>query len=78
MIKRNRGCSMKGDKTQVMHHRRLFPLKDAAVYIGCSPWAVRDKLWAGELPYIKIGGKYFLDVADIDKWIEKSKTRFTY
>jgi excisionase family DNA binding protein len=69
---------MKGSGTEGMAHRRLLPIKEAAVYIGCSPWTVRDKIWSGEIRYIKLAGKYFLDVVDIDKWIEKIKTRFTY
>jgi excisionase family DNA binding protein len=69
---------MKGNKIGSALQRRLLALKDAAVYIGCSPWAVRDKIWDGEIPYIKLGGKYFLDIADIDKWIENNKTRFTF
>lgn len=69
---------MKGGKTQVMLQRRLYPLKEAVAYIGCSVWTVRDIIWGGEIPYIKRGAKYFLDVADIDKWIENSKTKLTF
>jgi excisionase family DNA binding protein len=59
-------------------HRRLYPIKEAAVYMGFSPWTVREIIWKGDIPYVKVGPKYFLDITDMDKWIEKSKTRFTY
>ena len=69
---------MKGNGPPAVPQRRLYAIKEAAVYMGFSPWTVRDMIWAGEIPYIKRGAKYFLDIADIDRWIEKSKTRFTY
>ena len=46
--------------------------------MGFSPWTVREIIWKGEIPYIKVGAKYFLDIADMDKWIENNKTKFTF
>ncbi len=69
---------MKGGRTEGVLHGRLFPIKGAAVYMGFSPWTVREMIWKGEIPYVKVGAKYFLDVADIDKWIENNKTKFTF
>ena len=69
---------MKGNGPRTVVQRRLLPIKDAADYMGFSPWTVREIIWTGEIPYIKVGPKYFLDVVDMDKWIEKIKTRFTY
>ncbi|MCL4457856.1 MAG: helix-turn-helix domain-containing protein [Nitrospirae bacterium] len=58
--------------------KRLYTLKEAAIYLGRSSWAVRELIWRGELPYIKNGKRILLDILDIDKLIEQSKTVFTY
>ncbi len=58
--------------------KRLYTLKEAAIYLGRSSWAVREIIWRGELPYIKNGKRILPDILDIDKWIEQSKTVCTY
>jgi len=40
--------------------KRLYSIKDAAVYLGRSVCAVREMIWAGKLPYIKTAGEYCL------------------
>ena len=35
-------------------------------------------IWAGKVPYVKDGKRNLLDIRDMDDWIERSKTRFTY
>ncbi len=46
--------------------------------MGFSPWTVRGLIWKGEIAHINVAGKYFLDITDMDKWIENSKTKFTF
>jgi excisionase family DNA binding protein len=58
--------------------KRLYSIKEASVYLGRSVWAVREMLWAGKLPFIRDGKRILLDVRDIDEWIDKNKTRFTF
>jgi excisionase family DNA binding protein len=58
--------------------KRLYSIKEAALYLGRSEWAVRDMIWAGKIPYVKDGKRILLDIYDMDEWIEKNKTRFTY
>lgn len=58
--------------------KRLYSIKDASVYLGRSVWAVREMLWAGKIPYVKDGKRILLDIQDMDNWIEKNKTQFTY
>jgi len=57
--------------------KRLYSIKEAALYLGRSVWAVRQMIWAGKLPYIKDGRRILFDIYDMDEWIEKNKTRFT-
>ena len=56
--------------------KRLYSIKEAPVYLGRSVWAVREMIWAGKLPYVKADRRIFLDIYDMDEWIEKNKTRF--
>jgi hypothetical protein len=55
--------------------QRLFDLKMAAEYLGRPPYSVRTLIWGGTLPYIQDGRKIYLDVYDLDSYIERSKER---
>jgi excisionase family DNA binding protein len=59
-------------------NKRLYSIKEASLYLGRSVWAVREMLWAGKLPYVKDGRRILLDINDINIWIEKNKTQFTF
>ncbi|OPY75261.1 MAG: Helix-turn-helix domain protein [Syntrophorhabdus sp. PtaU1.Bin153] len=48
-------------------------MQDTAIYLGRSLNAVRQMLWDGKLPFIKDGKRIFIDVRDLDTWIERSK-----
>jgi excisionase family DNA binding protein len=58
--------------------KRLYSINEAALYLGHSECAVREMIWAGKLPYVKDGKRILLDIYDMDEWIDKNKTRFTY
>ena len=58
--------------------QRLYDLKSAAQYLGRSVWGVRELVWSGELPVVMRsgrGGKQYIDVRDMDLWIDKNKAR---
>jgi excisionase family DNA binding protein len=57
--------------------KRLYSIKESAVYLGRSVWAVREMLWAGKIPFVKDGRRMLLDIRDMDTWIESSKTQMT-
>jgi len=59
-------------------NKRLYSIKEASLYLGRSVWAVREMLWAGKIPYIKDGRRILLDIHDMESWIEKNKTQFTF
>ena len=59
-------------------NKRLYSIKEASIYLGRSIWAVREMLWAGKLPYVKDGRRILLDINDMESWIDKNKTQFTY
>jgi hypothetical protein len=54
---------------------RLLPLKAAAQYLGLTVWALRERVWQGALPVVRFDGgrKMYLDVKDLDAFIERHK-----
>ena len=56
--------------------KRLYTLKEAAAYLGRSQWAMRELIWAGKIPVIRVEGgrKIFLDIRDLDEFINRNKS----
>ena len=54
---------------------RLLPLKQAAGYLGLSVWAMRERIWAGDIPVVQFpcGRKQFIDVQDMEAFISENK-----
>jgi excisionase family DNA binding protein len=53
--------------------KRLLSVEEAAVYLGRSKEAVQHMIASGKLPVVKSDRRVFLDVKDLDQWIERSK-----
>ncbi|RJP67897.1 MAG: DNA-binding protein [Candidatus Abyssobacteria bacterium SURF_17] len=53
--------------------QRLYDLKDAATYLGRTVWGVRELIWSGQLPVVRSGRKQFVDVRDMEAYIERNK-----
>jgi len=58
--------------------KRLYSIEEAAHYLGRSVDALREMLWAGKIPFVRDGKRIFLDVKDMDQFIETGKDRFTF
>lgn len=58
--------------------KRLFSIKEGAIYLGRSEWAFREMLWAGKMPYVKDGKRILIDINDMNEWIDQSKTWSIY
>lgn len=56
--------------------KRLYSIQEASIFFGRSVWSVREMLWAGKLPYIKDGKRIFIDIYDMERWIEQNKQMF--
>jgi len=52
---------------------RLLTIDQAAVYIGRTKDAVQYLLATGKLPAVKSDRRVFLDIHDLDRWIEEHK-----
>lgn len=53
--------------------KRLFDLKEAAYYLGRPIFSVRTLIWNGALPVVKEGRKMYLDIYDLDKYVDQNK-----
>ena len=57
--------------------KRLYTVKEAAVYLGRSIWGVRELIWAGRIPVVRPEGrKIFLDILDLEKFIDQNKSTY--
>lgn len=58
---------------------RLLTLKAAADFLGLTVWAMRERIWKGEIPVVQFPGgrKQFLDRADLDAFIQRNKRTIT-
>ncbi len=57
-------------------YKRMYSIKEAAIYLGLSEYTVRTLIWSGELPFMKIDGgrKQLLDIRDLDAYIDRHKS----
>jgi hypothetical protein len=62
-----------------MQSPRLLPLKAAAEYMGLTVWAMRERIWAGQIPVVQFPGgrKQYVDVRDLDSFIKQNKRVIT-
>ncbi len=58
--------------------KRLFTLKEAAVYLGRSEWSMRNLAWSHKIPVVKEeeGRKIYFDIVDLDKYISNHKAAY--
>ncbi len=58
-----------------MHSPRLLTLKDAASWLGLSLWAMRERVWSGQIPVVQFPGgrKMYVDTQDLENFINKNK-----
>jgi excisionase family DNA binding protein len=52
---------------------RLLTVEQAASYLGRSKASVQHMVSAGRLPIVRADRRVFLDVRDLDSWIEQNK-----
>lgn len=52
---------------------RLLTVEQAAVYIGRSKASVQHMVSSGQLPTVRPDRRVFIDIADLDRWIEENK-----
>ena len=58
---------------QNVPEKRLYSIKELAAEIGATEWFWRSQIWDGQLPYIQVGRKMFVDRQDIENFINNHK-----
>ena len=53
--------------------KRLYSIKELTALIGATDWFWRSMIWDGQLPYVQVGKKMFVDSKDIEDFIQKNK-----
>lgn len=53
--------------------QRLLSVYEAAEYIGRTPTAVRDLVRDGKISSVRCDRRVFLDIEDLNAWIERNK-----
>lgn len=51
----------------------LVDLKTAARMLGTTLWAIRELLWANEIPHVQIGRRFLIDPADLQAYVQRLK-----
>jgi excisionase family DNA binding protein len=56
--------------------KRLYTLKEAAEYLGRSEWSMRELIWAGGIPVVRVerARKIFVDIEDLNHFINQNKS----
>ncbi len=55
--------------------KRLYDLKEASIYLGRPDFSVRGLIWKGALPIVKDGRKLYVDLYDLNEYVERHKER---
>jgi hypothetical protein len=64
------------DKRVYTGNKRLYNLKEASVYLGRSVWGVRGLIWAGKIPVVRDGRRIFIDILDLEKFVDSNKSTY--
>ena len=64
---------MPSGKGGIVMPPRLISVKDAAVYLSTTVPFIRTLIYRRELPFLKAGKKYVIDLIDLDKWVDRHK-----
>lgn len=55
--------------------KRLYSIKELVREIGATECFWRTQIWDGQLPYVQVGKKMFIDREDVETFIQKNKTQ---
>ena len=58
--------------------KRLLTVQETSIYLGRSVPSIRELIWKGELPFVRVGRRVHLDVFDLDRWIDQHKIKYTF
>lgn len=53
--------------------QRLLDVTQAGVFLGVSPWTVRNLIWAADLPHVKVGRLLRVDLRDLETYVARNR-----
>jgi len=53
--------------------KRLYSIKEMVALIGATEWFWRSQIWDGQLAYVQVGKKMFIDYQDVESFIQNNK-----
>lgn len=53
--------------------KRLYSLREAAFYLGQGVHTLRDRVHRGEIPIVKSGRTMYVDITDLEQFVERNK-----
>jgi excisionase family DNA binding protein len=61
-------------KGKNLRGQRMLRVREAATYLGSSPWKVRQLIAKRRIPFFQDGdGPFLVDIRDLDGFIERTK-----
>jgi len=64
---------MNKESNSYIPRKRLYTVAEAAEYLGHTVWGLRSLIWSKTLPVVQNGRKQFVDIFDLNTFIEKNK-----
>jgi hypothetical protein len=61
-------------QNRMIPEKRLYSVKESATYLGHTEWGVRSLIWGKKLPVVRYGRKQWIDIYDLDKFIQDNKS----
>lgn len=57
---------------------RLLTLKAAGELLGLSTWALRERVWSGQIPVVRFPGgrKLYIDTRDLEAFVQQNKISY--
>ena len=58
---------------QTVPKKRLYSIKELTAAIGATDWFWRSQIWDGQLQYVQVGKKMFVEYQDVETFINNNK-----
>lgn len=52
-----------------METKEILNIKELSLYLHCSISTIRKLIYSNEIPYFRIGNRYYFNLSMIQKWI---------
>lgn len=70
---RHKNQPVKTGCAQSVPVKRLLSIKDLVDIMGATVNFWRNQIWDGQLPYVQVGRKMFIDREDVEQFIQSNK-----